>query len=56
MKMLVADPAASSHNKFRIQLDYMTFEPIIEDEQTHTYENYKIYIVIYIADKWYICM
>ena len=32
MKMLVADPAASSHNKFRIQLDYMTFEPIIEDE------------------------
>lgn len=32
MKMLVADPAASTHSKFRIQLDYMTFEPIIEDE------------------------
>lgn len=32
MKMLVADPAASTHNKFRIQLDYMIFEPIIEDE------------------------
>lgn len=32
MKMVVADPAASSHNKFRIQLDCMTFEPIIEDE------------------------
>ena len=32
MKMLVADPAATSHNKFRIQLDCMTFEPIIEDE------------------------
>lgn len=32
MKMVVADPAASTHNKFRIQLDYMTFEPIIEDE------------------------
>lgn len=32
MKMVVADPAATSHNKFRIQLDYMTFEPIIEDE------------------------
>jgi len=32
MKMLIADPAATSNNKFRIQLDYMTFEPIIEDE------------------------
>ena len=32
MKMVIADPAATSNSKFRIQLDYMTFEPIIEDE------------------------
>lgn len=32
MKMVIADPTATSNSKFRIQLDYMTFEPIIEDE------------------------
>ena len=32
MKMVIANPAATSNSKFRIQLDYMTFEPIIEDE------------------------
>ena len=32
MKMVIADPAATSNSKFRIQLDYMTFEPKIEDE------------------------
>ena len=32
MKMVIADPAATSNSKFRIKLDYMTLEPIIEDE------------------------
>lgn len=32
MKMVVVDPAASTHNKFRIQIDYMIFEPIIEED------------------------
>ncbi len=30
LKMVVQDPAAASNSKFRIQLDYMTFEPITE--------------------------
>lgn len=33
LKMMVADPAAATNNKFRIQLDYMTFEPIIGKDE-----------------------
>lgn len=33
LKMMVADPAAATNNKFRIQLDYMTFEPIIGNDE-----------------------
>lgn len=31
LKMVVMDPSASTNSSFRIQLDYMLFEPIIEE-------------------------
>lgn len=31
LKMVVMDPSAATNSKFRIQLDYMLFEPIIEE-------------------------
>lgn len=31
LKMVIMDPAASTHEKFRIYLDYLLFEPIIEE-------------------------
>lgn len=32
LKMIVMDPSASTNAKFRIQLDYLLFEPILEEE------------------------
>jgi len=30
LNVVVVDPAASSHNKFRMYFDYILFEPVIE--------------------------